>query len=77
MTGAVVTITLVLIAFGGITLGVVCYFRLQRHRADAAAMAGYHVLAERAVAGQDALRGELTRLTTRVVTVQELPRSVE
>jgi hypothetical protein len=77
MTGAVVAITVVLIAFGGTTLGVVCYFRLQRHRADAVAMTGYRVLAEQAVAGQDALHGELTRLTTRLAEVEVLLRSVE
>jgi hypothetical protein len=36
----------VLIVIGAITLSLVSYFQLQRHRADAVAMAGYRKLAE-------------------------------
>jgi hypothetical protein len=39
------------------------YFRLQAHRADAVAMASYRKLAEEAVANQQELRAELTKLT--------------
>ena len=77
MTGAVIAITITLIAIGGITLSVVGYFRLQRHRADAVAMAGYRVLAEQAVANQETLYGELAKLTARLAAVEDLLRSVE
>lgn len=77
MTGAVVAIVVVLIALGGITLSVLGYFRLQRHRADAVAMAGYRKLAEEAVAGQESLRAELATLSARLAAVEELLRSVE
>lgn len=39
MTGGIVAVVIVLISIGGITAILVSYFRLQRHRADAAAMA--------------------------------------
>lgn len=77
MTGAVVAIVIVLITVGGIVLGVVGYFRLQRHRADAVAMAAYRKLAEQAVSNQEILFGELGRLTERVAAIEELLRSVE
>lgn len=77
MTGAIIAIAIVLIAVGGITAGVVSYFSLQRHRADAVAMAGYRKLAEQAVANQESLHAELRALTTRLSAVEELLRSVE
>jgi hypothetical protein len=77
MTGAVVAIVVVLIAVGGITLSVVGYFRLQRHRADAVAMAGYRKLAEQAVSNQETLFAELSKLTERIAAVEDLLRSVE
>jgi hypothetical protein len=77
MTGAVIAIAIVLIAMGGITTSVAAYFRLQRHRADAVAMAGYRKLAEQAVANQEALHGKLDELATRLAAVEELLRSVE
>jgi type VI protein secretion system component VasK len=42
------------------------YFRLQRHRADAVAMAAYRKLAEEAAANQAELRDQLAQLTEHV-----------
>jgi predicted negative regulator of RcsB-dependent stress response len=53
-----------------------CYFRLQRHRADAVAMASYRRLAEDAVANMTELRAEMTKLAEHVSTVEQLMRDV-
>ena len=52
------------------------YYRLQRHRADAVAMAAYRKLAEEAVANQAELRDELHKLTEHVSAVEQLMRDV-
>lgn len=52
------------------------YFRLQRHRADAVAMASYRKLAEEAVANQVELREELRKLSEHVSAVEQLMRDV-
>jgi type VI protein secretion system component VasK len=52
------------------------YFRLQRHRADAVAMASYRKLAEEAVANQQELREQLAKLTEHVRAVEQLMREV-
>ena len=52
------------------------YFRLQAHRADAVAMAHYRKLAEDAVANQEQLRAELSKLTEKVAAVEQLMRDV-
>jgi heme/copper-type cytochrome/quinol oxidase subunit 2 len=52
------------------------YFRLQRHRADAVAMASYRKLAEEAVASMAELRGEMAKLTEHVSAVEQLMRDV-
>ena len=52
------------------------YFRLQRHRADAVAMASYRKLAEEAVANQQELRAQLAQLTEHVRAVEKLMREV-
>jgi type VI protein secretion system component VasK len=52
------------------------YFRLQRHRADAVAMAHYRKLAEEAVANQQELRAQLAQLTEHVRSVEQLMREV-
>jgi hypothetical protein len=52
------------------------YFRLQRHRADAVAMASYRKLAEEAVANQVELRDQLAKLTEHVTAVEHLMRDV-
>lgn len=52
------------------------YFRLQRHRADAVAMAHYRKLAEEAIANQQQLRDQLAELTAHVTAVEQLMRDV-
>jgi hypothetical protein len=52
------------------------YFRLQRHRADAVAMASYRKLAEEAVASMTDLRAEMTKLAEHVSAVEQLMRDV-
>jgi predicted negative regulator of RcsB-dependent stress response len=52
------------------------YFRLQRHRADAVAMASYRKLAEEAVANMAAMRAEMTKLAEHVDAVEQLMRDV-
>ena len=48
------------------------YFRLQRHRADAVAMASYRKLAEEAVASMTDLRSEMAKLAEHVSAVEQL-----
>jgi len=60
----------------GIAIIVWSYFRLQRHRADAVAMAHYRKLAEEAVANQQELRTQLAQLTEHVRAVEKLMREV-
>jgi predicted negative regulator of RcsB-dependent stress response len=52
------------------------YFRLQRHRADAVAMASYRKLAEEAVASMAELRNEMAKLSEHVSAVEQLMRDV-
>jgi predicted negative regulator of RcsB-dependent stress response len=52
------------------------YYRLQRHRADAVAMAAYRKLAEEAVASMAELRAEMTKLSEHVSAVEQLMRDV-
>jgi hypothetical protein len=61
---------------GAIAVSVSSYFRLQRHRADAVAMASYRKLAEEAVANMTELRAEMTKLTEHVSVVEQLMRDV-
>lgn len=77
MTGAIIAISIVLIVVGGITATIVSYFRLQRHRADAVAMAAYRKLAEQAVQKQDELNQRVSELDERIGEVLALLRSVE
>ncbi|HVV19521.1 MAG TPA: hypothetical protein VHF06_08805 [Pseudonocardiaceae bacterium] len=77
MTGAIITIAIVLIVVGGIAVSVTSYHRLQRHRADAIAMASYRKLAEQAVTNQESLHVQLAELTERLSAVETLLRSVE
>ena len=62
--------------FAAVAVIVSAYFRLQSHRADAVAMAQYRKLAEDAVANQEELRSELTKLTEKVTAVEKLMRDV-
>lgn len=52
------------------------YYRLQRHRADAVAMASYRKLAEEAVANMAEVRAEVAKLTEHVHAVEQLMRDV-
>jgi hypothetical protein len=52
------------------------YLRLQRHRADAVAMASYRKLAEEAVASMTELRAEMAKLAEHVSVVEQLMRDV-
>ena len=52
------------------------YYRLQRHRADAVAMASYRKLAEEAVADMAELRAEMAKLAGHVGAVEQLMREV-
>lgn len=52
------------------------FFRLQRHRADAVAMASYRKLAEEAIGNQALIRDEIKRLTEKVSAVEQLMRDV-
>ncbi|HUN34394.1 MAG TPA: hypothetical protein VMU95_20515 [Trebonia sp.] len=61
---------------GAVAVIVGNYYRLQRHRADAVAMASYRKLAEEAVANLAELRGEMAKLTEHVQAVEQLMRDV-
>jgi L-amino acid N-acyltransferase YncA len=61
---------------GATAIVVWSYYRLQRHRADAVAMAAYRKLAEEAVGNQQELRAALDKLTERVSSVEQLMRDV-
>jgi len=52
------------------------YYRLQRHRADAVAMASYRKLAEEAVGNMTELRAEMAKLAEHVSAVEQLMRDV-
>ena len=52
------------------------YYRLERHRADAVAMASYRKLAEEAVANMAGLRAEMAKLSEHVDAVEQLMRDV-
>jgi fatty-acid desaturase len=71
-----VSVGIPLVVLGTIAVIVVGYFRLQAHRADAVAMANYRKLAEDAVANQEQLRNELSKLTEKVAAVEKLMRDV-
>jgi hypothetical protein len=71
-----ISVGIPLVVLGSIAVIVVAYFRLQGHRADAVAMANYRKLAEDAVANQEQLRAELTKLTEKVAAVEKLMRDV-
>lgn len=71
-----VSVGIPLVVLGSIAVVVVGYFRLQAHRADAVAMANYRKLAEDAVANQEQLRAELSKLTEKVAAVEKLMRDV-
>jgi hypothetical protein len=76
MEAVVMVVGITLIVVGGITAGVVSYFRLQSHRADAVAMAAYRQLAEQAVANQQQIHAGLDAIGQRLGSVERLLRDV-
>jgi hypothetical protein len=75
-TAIVISVGIPLVVLGVIAVIVRAYFQLQAHRADAVAMAHFRKLAEDAVANQQELRTELTKLTLKVEAVEKLMRDV-
>jgi hypothetical protein len=75
-TAIFISVGIPLVVLGSIAMIVVAYFRLQAHRADAVALAHYRKLAEDAVANQEQLRTELSKLTEKVAAVEKLMRDV-
>jgi len=65
-----------LVIFGAAAIVLRAWFQLQAHRSDAVAMASYRKLAEEAVANQQELRAELTKLSMKVEAVEKLMRDV-
>ncbi|MFI1615536.1 hypothetical protein ACH4VT_00835 [Streptomyces lydicus] len=76
MSSTIIPIAVLLILFASVTTIVASYFKLQRHRADAAALAEYRKLAERATVQQETVSAQLAELGTRVEAVEKLLRSV-
>lgn len=77
MNGSIIIpIAVLVIIFASVTTIVASYFRLQRHRADAAALAEYRGLAERVMAQQEAMSAQLAELGDRVKAVEKLLQSV-
>ena len=52
------------------------YYRLQRHRTDAVALASYRKLAEEAVGNMTGLRAEMAKLSDHVAAVEQIMRDV-
>jgi type VI protein secretion system component VasK len=75
-TGVYILLAIFVPICAAVALIVGWYFRLQRHRADAVAMASYRKLAEEAVANQAELRDQLAKLTEHVSAVEQLMREV-
>ncbi|KOG38917.1 hypothetical protein [Streptomyces decoyicus] len=72
----IIPIAVLVIIFASVTTIVVSYFRLQRHRADAAALAEYRRLAERITVQQETVSAQLAELGDRVKAVEKLLHSV-
>jgi hypothetical protein len=76
MTGAVIAISIVLIVFAAAAAITLSYYRLQRHRADAVALAGYRRLAEEAAAAQTDIRAQLTSFDQRLAAIEKLLKDI-
>ena len=76
MTGAVIAISIVLIVFAAAAAITLSYYRLQRHRADAVALAGYRRLAEEAAAAQTDIRTQLTSFDQRLAAIEKLLKDI-
>ena len=77
MTGALIAISIVLIVFGAIAAITLSYHRLQRHRADAVALAGYRRLAEEAATAQTDVRVQLASFDLRLAAIEKLFKDVQ
>ena len=75
-TAIIISVGIPLVICFAIAVIVVAYFNLQAHRTDAVAMASYRKLAEEAVANQQDLRAELSKLTEKIGVVEQLMRDV-
>jgi len=75
-TAIIISVGIVFVVGAVIAVVVWSYFQLQSHRADAVAMAAYRKLAEDAVANQQELRDQLSKLTEHVRAVEQLMREV-
>jgi fatty-acid desaturase len=76
MTGALIAISIVFIVFVAIAAITLSYHRLQRHRADAVALAGYRRLAEEAAAAQTDIRAQLTSFDLRLAAIEKLLKDI-
>jgi predicted negative regulator of RcsB-dependent stress response len=76
LTPAGILLAILVPICGAIAVIVWNYYRLQRHRADAVAMAAYRKLAEEAVSNMQELRAEITKLAEHVSAVEQLMRDV-
>jgi predicted negative regulator of RcsB-dependent stress response len=75
-TAVLISVGIPFVVLAAIAVIVWGYFRLQGQRAQAVANAEYRKLAEEAVANQQELRNELTKLTLKVEVVEKLMRDV-
>lgn len=75
-TAITISVGIVFCICAAVAVVVWSYFRLQRHRTDAVAMAAYRKLAEDAVDNQRELRVQLAQLTEKVQAVEKLMREV-
>ena len=76
MTGALIAISIVFIVFVAVAAITLSYHRLQRHRADAVALAGYRRLAEEAAAAQTDIRAQLTSFDLRLAAIEKLLKDI-
>ncbi|MFI0906616.1 hypothetical protein ACH4TE_24280 [Streptomyces sioyaensis] len=77
MNGSIIIpIAILVIIFASVTTIVASYFKLQRHRADAAALAEYRKLAEQVTEQQGEMSAQLAELGERVKAVEKLLQSV-
>ena len=76
MTGAVIAISIVLIVSAAVAAITLSYYRLQRHRADAVALAGYRRLAEEAAAAQTDIRAQLASFDVRLAEIEKLLKDI-
>lgn len=77
MIGAIITISIVFIVFAAVAAITLSYYRLQRHRADAVALAGYRRLAEEAAAAQTDIRAQLASFDLRLAALEKLLKDVQ